>query len=301
MDPVSALFLVALLAGPVAFTAGAIRHARANGRALPTTSADWKPRMPALFAGRQPSPAPAITVAKDGTLKVAKPQSGVKAKARKGKPQTVPAILAAGFTENWVAKQAHRRANPKPPRSRRVFDRLVFPGGRKLGTPKPPEPATTTTKEAPKTMTEAPATTSSAAGSGPAEPPSPISSSNGHSGGGGGGGGAAADFFHSITAVTGPAKAGGIKSKQRAVKTLAAGMPMMASALEEFARWCQEPAQGYGAPLFERLQKMANCIRAAGMEGAEADTYMTELANKPLGEVAGSRVQAPSSREINTE
>lgn len=271
MPPIGIIFLLAVLLGASGFTVRAFERAQANNRFLPQKQ-DWAMRRPRL----------PVHTGSDGTAAVAaaKPPR----KKTRGKPATVPRIIVAGVTENWVSRQQHRRSTGHVPLRRRVFHRLVFPGRRE----KPPaaqipgpepvtDPAPSPAKGVPMTET---ATTTTA-------------SSNGRAASGGGG--SAGDFFHAQDRMLQEAANGGLKSKVRAHLALGEGFPQQAAALEQYAQHLQDTGQ-YPSFVWEPVRRAAQFLKSAGAAMAESGSAIASIAKTPAGELQG---KAPAREELN--
>lgn len=287
------LFGVGLLAAAIGFARHVVTRAAEQGK-LPV------PKTPA--SGR-----PAAVKGKNTRAQVQRARNARTRAANTRAARTVRVIWAEALATNWLARREHRRAHPRPPR-RKLLERLVNPRGGVLpasvttGTsPSPVAPsAAPQLPPAPAPTTAAPAAPPGANGRHLSPVPDPAPTTHGGPTMPTTGTGAAADFFSAITAVTGRAKAGGIRDKATAIKTLTTGLEQQAAALEEFARHMAEPGQEYPAMVFEPLDQMAAHLRAAAMSGGEADSGLATLMHMPVGELAASSVRAPHNSELNT-
>lgn len=299
MDPVSAAVLVLFLAVPAAFTAGAFKRARAGGHLLPSRE-DWKPRMPS-FGTRPGGPGTSTPAGGKAAAGRGKTKAG-----GKGRPLTVPAILAAGITDNWAARRAHLRANPRPSMRHRLFSRLVLPGGNRAGPaaspaaipPQPGKPGGNTME----TSTSSPDFSAAHPdGKRVSDVTGGSTSGGGGSAAGGGrgmtGGGAAGDFFHAQNRMLQDAASGGLKSKVRAHLALGEGFPQQASALEMYARHLQETGQ-YPSFVWEPVRQAAQFLHSAGARMKESGSAIAGIAATPAGELQG---KAPAREELNKE
>jgi hypothetical protein len=112
--------------------------------------------------------------------------------------------------------------------------------------------------------------------------------------------GAGADLFTAIQVVLTHAMAGGLRSKQRAVKTLSDSFDYIHQQLQAFARQMSEPGQHYGPEVWEPLTRMAALCKAASSAGGESGSALNSLAGMNVGELADSARKAPDQSELNS-
>jgi hypothetical protein len=111
--------------------------------------------------------------------------------------------------------------------------------------------------------------------------------------------GAGADLFTAVQQVLAQAMAGGLRSKQRGVKTLSDAFDYMAQQVQTFARQMAEPGQHYGSEVWEPLGTMGAHLKAASLSGGESSSALGSLAGMQVGELADSARQAPDHSELN--
>ena len=111
--------------------------------------------------------------------------------------------------------------------------------------------------------------------------------------------GAGADLFTAIQQVTNHAMSGGLRSKQRAFKTLEDGFDYISQQLATFARQLAEPGQEYPASIWEPLATAAAHMKAASSAAGESSSGIGALAGMNLGEAADSPVHVPHNTQLN--
>jgi hypothetical protein len=111
--------------------------------------------------------------------------------------------------------------------------------------------------------------------------------------------GGGADLFTAIQQVTSHAMSGGLRSKQRAFKTLEDGFDYISQQLATFARQLSEPGQEYPASIWEPLATAAAHMKAASSAAGESSSGIGALAGMNLGEAADSPVHVPHNTQLN--
>ena len=199
---------------------------------------------------------------------------------------TVRAIRAQARADDWLerrrAKRAAREKDPPVPlraraasATRSAWRRAVVPGGgppvhraaRATVTPLPaavnasPQPAPPRRLQSvpPPERTPAPMTTP-ASGNGSTAPS-----------------GASADLFTAVQQITGRARAGGIRSKQRAIVTLSESFDYMAQVIGQWSQQLAEPDQNYPAAIWEPLAQAAAHLKAAANSSSESASSISAM------------------------
>lgn len=90
---------------------------------------------------------------------------------------------------------------------------------------------------------------------------------------------------------------GNILAKQAALAALAEVLAQNAATVAALARSMQEESM-YGPEITEPVAGMAPALSALSTRAAEAESQVASLARTPVGEVPGSRHQAPDRREM---
>jgi chaperonin GroEL (HSP60 family) len=111
--------------------------------------------------------------------------------------------------------------------------------------------------------------------------------------------GGGADLFTAIQQVTNHAMSGGLRSKQRAFKTLEDAFDYISQQLATFARQLSEPGQEYPASIWEPLATAAAHVKAAASAAGESSSGLGALAGMNLGEAADSSVHVPHNTQLN--
>ena len=197
----------------------------------------------------------------------------------------LPAVAAAVQRARLPARQ---------PGGKTLRERIVFKGPSPLPRPSPPARLRPVPDPAPAAAVPLPAAAPRPAQPRPVKPaevipmpdPTPAIS------------GAGADLFSAVSQIVNTAKAGGIRSKARALLMLSEGQEMMAMTLAQMARDLAEPSMAYPAVVWEPVSKAGSHVKTAGLMCAEAHAALLAMLHRALGEQLG---QVPHHHELNRE